>query len=445
MLEIIKKNKSKTKHLTSGGQNQYGFISSIAESYHLGLRHGRSMNDSTWNTNPPEKVQPRPLLDPIEFILLEEDKIQAQLETENENVLNELEDMVEVVQPEIEHLPPASIVVTSNPATKELSAQDLKTIEKANVSLRSARNSKHIMRKPKLSTKKVRQKSVFESVSFSGRPSLAPNPSKKSSNSAISTIERSDRKPSFTETSVPYFEFNVVEIGNPEEIVKPSAKSLEPEPTRSRSSSIMRKIPNALRSRANTRTQLHENPNPKDVPPNGAITADSGTQKAVSTLDVADPMLESYLYDPIEMEILQRMRARLTYGESMNLNPFGSRIQLNGTDAPLPSLLEWTESMRNGTAVPGDEECWQPISLQAVAEFGKTLYTRRLLTTAAAAEKIGKSSRPKYIHDREHKQETAKPLLSQNMPLGSGHGFWETLEHEEIDHFGQKEDQAIEL
>jgi hypothetical protein len=56
MSEANRKNKIKTKTMTSGKINQYGFISSISESFEQGFRHGRHEKDPAWDPIPTKEV-----------------------------------------------------------------------------------------------------------------------------------------------------------------------------------------------------------------------------------------------------------------------------------------------------------------------------------------------------------------------------------------------------
>lgn len=125
------------------------------------------------------------------------------------------------------------------------------------------------------------------------------------------------------------------------------------------------------------------------------------------------------------------------------LNPFSGTISRSQPDAEMPqSLADWHRQVK-ANEISIEMSNWPAISLEAVAEFGKTRFsTKAKKNMAMAAENEMDIARPKKYQSsinpflrRQHSNAEAvespsKTSFFENPIKGSKFKFWPTIEHE---------------
>jgi hypothetical protein len=102
---------------------------------------------------------------------------------------------------------------------------------------------------------------------------------------------------------------------------------------------------------------------------------------------------------PLRNEPIEQQDSFVSEG-TVYTNPFGSMIQLIPEENQHQSLSEWHQKVVNqGIVEEPKMEHWNAVNVEAVAEFGTTLYTKRFLDMALAAETEGYQPQPVNVLD----------------------------------------------
>ncbi|KAJ3261732.1 hypothetical protein HK103_004683 [Boothiomyces macroporosus] len=421
MIETDKKNKARTKHLTLGNINQFGFVSSIAENFHLGYKHGYSTDDPAWNGSVvPELAKPQFVTSQPELKLIKPDvqeKSQSIIAI-NEEEQVDLDQEIKEVEPEKSEQDSKDEKIQENilqamDETK-LSPDKQAIANKAKNLISTSRHSHYI----KKHVEEPRQKATLVAqLHQDDENSILP-----SFNLAIMVDDAEEDEESASEESS----------------ILNRATSTSLRPSTAGQSGSASKSPSS-RTSANNRLPRVEN------------TRDSGNKSRIENNREALLELPNMAKRRKSYSLFAAERPdSATLGKERHSENTGKNVYERGSInepvqpcepnpfkygqvfckpeymEPQP-LAEWMQDFP-----PKDsrqENYWHSINLDAVAEFGKTLFqTNTVANSAEVVEAV--TNRPKYIPSKlqlfsgEDKDYSVK-LLKQTVPkVTCGTQFW---------------------
>ncbi|KAJ3277008.1 hypothetical protein HDV01_000060 [Terramyces sp. JEL0728] len=375
MIETDKKNKAKTKHLTSGNINQFGFISAIADNFQLGYKHGYSSDDPAWKGNVvEEKVKPNFISGHAELKLITGDIAEtiplSPPVKEHEQELDLDQEIKEIIPEETEE----EIKREEKIQEKILQAMDetklspdKQAIANKAISLLSTSRRSHYV------TKKTEEASPKHSIRTSTKENRLSSPSLPTFNLAI-LMDDDEPEELNQEESVSSNRFTVASL-RPSVGERYSVKRLSRVENNRDTTNRMSKIDI-------DRESLLDFPNNtkrrKSFSMLGSDFRDPGspTHEGHSSFHREGTGDENRVIEPPEP------------------NPFGYGHILFKPEFMEPQpLVDWLDDYP--PKYERHQKYWHSINLDAVAEFGKTVYKSPDVANAAEVEPA--TVRPKYV------------------------------------------------
>ncbi|KAJ3305109.1 hypothetical protein HDV03_002036 [Kappamyces sp. JEL0829] len=411
MVETIVKNKAKTQKATSGHVNQFGAISMISQDFALAQRHARYTADPVWNAlDEAQSIEQDPFQyrDPIEFALRERRETALASAAHGESDPNPspdaaarlfAADMAEFNMDELRD---------DKPKTKEgekLVASRTEAEEKVihNLNGMLAKSSRkgryqHDLLKVPGEPVQPRRELRREIEDFSREELRDESDVEAQEESELDDDERDDG-------ALP----NIIVDGT-------GAATLAGKASRG----LMVKKDSFNRA-SNVAVSVGKI---KKRPPS-----------IVTSMTVSKPeLLRSAHPERFHSEAPDSIMPKIT-----------SKVPITQISLPealvVPPLADWHQKVVEGLKIPLHNRSWNEISLEAVAEFGRTKYPGKSQRLANAAEndaKVSRSSRPKYhmkklepfsvVNSKDiqvslQPSEKAKIDFFEATPLGSGPSF----------------------
>jgi hypothetical protein len=386
MLESLKKNKYKTKHLTSGQMNQYGFVSSISNGFDSGFKHARTLEDSVWSANRPDPEPEISIQDPLEFKLMmdrreieKKEKNSVRPEDGKEIIIDEmgipepLEDPKEEEKEKEHEITKAQAIV--------LTEDEKRVLKIAEEELQDTRGSGFMKKRTRTFNLRIKTK-------------LAPIPVDNALTSVPMIEEPQSEDQGFPLTAIVNGEFNsnnmllsptrlrsrTLGLLDSTKEVDELAATRKRSPsvnTRSSVAKVKQEDTSSARNSAGSRSSVRKTPTEEKA----TTSRPTSAKKAISRTG-------SNHGSPLRSELNKEDSvASIRSAGTIHSNPFGSMLQMIPEAHSLPSLSDWHKRINeNEVDSPPHVEYWNHVNLDSVAEFGKTLYTNQFLEAAHAAE-----------------------------------------------------------
>jgi hypothetical protein len=431
MLESLKKNKFKTKHLTSGQMNQYGFVSSIANEFDSGFKHARTMEDSVWTEHTSDPEPKKGFQDPLEFKLMMDQK---EMETKEKSSMRP-DDGKEIVIdemgiPEPLEDPKEKEEVKEQETAKAqeiiLTDEEKSVLKMAEEELQDTRGSGFMKKRTR--TFNLRIKTKLTPIPIDQIPSSIPK---------IEEPQSDDQ--GFPLTAIVNGEFNSNNVllsptrlrSRTLGILDSTTEVDELAATRKRSTSInsqssISKMKNeeslSSRNSLGSRNSVRKTP-----------TDEKGTQSRPTSAKKVISRTTSVHGSPLRSELAREESiASMRSAGTIHSNPFGSMLQMLPEVTAMSSLSDWHKRINlNDVDHQARTEHWNHVNLDSVAEFGKTLYTKQFLEAAHAAEdneQLSYEPQPIHVLDpdtaqkkKEHRVQPSK--LQFQLPI-AGKKYW---------------------
>ena len=436
----------RTKQLTDGIKNHFGIVSSISQNFEEATRHARTMEDPVWEINKPEVAEdPNFNREPIEFVLKSKKGPSASMTVTRlgsmsvKSTLDSKKSQAFIGMDVVESGPPAEELITTveedeeNAKKKKLQENKIMTAEEISLLQRTASiindKSRFVKFRPKsyhLDKVKNRNNTNPTQTPVPGLPDgSTPQPDDKEEE------ERADILPPDDEMSF-FSKFGA----DRKKSIRISRKSID-----RRSSMATTKRPGESRKSSIQDVESHQKNHSRA---NSIASEDSIS--ALSRHTEVSKELRPSAYRHVSQTDMQ--------------NPFSRNLQLFKPDDHVEApLQEWLQQVkeRKPTRKATRAEEWPAISLEAVAEFGKTIYSKKLLSLANAAEDEAKIAKPKknrvsrypkktmeldqYFTERFEK-DAAKSSFAQMPIMGEKLRYWPTeLRYSKDVDFGKEEEE----
>jgi hypothetical protein len=430
MTEATKKNKIKTKSLTTGKVNQFGFISSISESFQDGFKHARYEKDPVWEyvnsdllpTGEPE--QKKIINHEIE---VEEDQQEEQLEAEKTssklkepksaiyNILPEDGKILKIAEVGLKNARSFKSTIPKRPSLRKvLTEVDVGIYERGEKFdfLDSVKNS-------------VKSLEKVSSEHYPGIIIVTPQ-SESARNNILIDPATTDRKKLFSRNSVSI-------TMDRKKLIEPIAQrksfsyftEVEPLLPEKETHTILTPIVEDRHTMPQRLTKLDLGfKNGKYPITKGRLSKDFIPKIPRDLLNIESqiPQIET-----IPKEVFHK---NSTVVRPMAPNPFNSDCQLVNENKDDYSLIDWMKMVNSYKKPSGNiKPQWLPINIGAVAEFGKTVYQKELLSTPEF--KDPSTFKESTIVTREIRipiKENDKKLMiaCPNLPIKLNNRFWNT-------------------
>lgn len=396
MQDNLKKNKARTKQLTDGAENHFGIVSSIALNFQESTRHARTLNDPAWDLNKPEPfIDVVSAREPIEYILKSKKG------------------------------PPTSFVSPAKPLLGSKKSQafvglDVVDSEENNLAITTIEEDEVNAREKNLKTNKSltpEERKIIERTSSMINGSTRFVQFRHKSISLVAKTPPSDADTARINSTLIHDP-----EGNHDFVDLDLDADLDEIPD-----DLLPVTPKNFSKRVSRKSIIDRK---------GFVQSDP-TRSYASTHQSIIPEDSVNSLQPIGVETDNRHSAYRPVTSVKLENPFSGNYQLLRPDsiveAPLNEWLQQIHSKDPGKKVNRPEK-WPAISLDAVAEFGKTIYPQKALSTLAnAAEneaEIAKTKRscPRYqkkmnLLDEYFTERFEKSKNAMQMPV-IGVKFW---------------------
>ncbi|KAJ3321741.1 hypothetical protein HDV06_003890 [Boothiomyces sp. JEL0866] len=391
MIETDKKNKAKTKHLTSGNINQFGFVSAIAENFQMGYKHGYAADDPAWQGNViPETNKPQFITSQAELKLIKSEINEKALSVP---LIKELDQEVDLDQ-EIKEVVP------------EENEEEKKKEEKIQEKILQA------MDETKLSPEKQAIANKAKNLLSASRYSHYIKKNAEEAEQKLSITKPPIEEDEIHSPILPLFNLAIMIDDTPEEEEPVMAEesitsnratltSLRPSAAERNTQSIkMAHNRVSVNNRASRAENNRESTNRSSRKENNRETILDFPNMAKRRKSFN--LFEADIPESVSSDIQRYStfhRKSIVQGGKINEpsepNPFSHGQILYKPDyMEAQPLANWLQDYPPKN--PRYKNYWHSINLEAVAEFGKTLYNSH--SAANSAEFVEPvSSRPKYI------------------------------------------------